>query len=165
MILTSSPSPLWGISANIIPMGSWEALAFLASGSFWLLPPLPHPPFLHSSVQFPDPLYISISSHSWFCPFPLPLLSSSRPSHPLIPLIILFPHLSRTEASTLWSSFLLNFIWFVSYIVGIPSFLPNIHLLVSTFHVRSFMIGLPHSGWYFLDPSICSQISWSHCFW
>jgi hypothetical protein len=52
-------STLWGISANVIPVGSWEALAFLASGTFWLLPPVPHPPLLYTSVQFPDPLYIS----------------------------------------------------------------------------------------------------------
>ena len=31
---TGFPSPLWGISANVIPLGFWEALAFLASGTF-----------------------------------------------------------------------------------------------------------------------------------
>jgi hypothetical protein len=46
-------------------------------------------------------------------------------------MIILFPHLSGTEASTLWPSFLLSFIWSVSYIVGILSFWANIHLSVS----------------------------------
>jgi hypothetical protein len=35
-------------------------------------------------------------------------------------LIILFPLLSWTEASTLWSSFLLSFMWSMSCIVGIP---------------------------------------------
>jgi hypothetical protein len=39
-------------------------------------------------------------------------------------MIILFPLLSRIEASTLWSSFLLNFIWVC--IVGILSFWANI---------------------------------------
>jgi hypothetical protein len=68
----------------------------------------------------------------------------------------LFPLLSRTEASTLWSSFFLNFIWSISCIVGIPSFLPNIHLSVSTYHLYSFVA---HSG-YFLVPSISLWISW-----
>ena len=45
-------------------------------------PPVPHPPLLYISVQFPDPLYISsISSHTLFCsPFPLP------PSFFIVPL-------------------------------------------------------------------------------
>jgi hypothetical protein len=38
---------------------------FLASRTFWLLPPVPHPPLLHTSVQFPDHLHISyIFSHT-----------------------------------------------------------------------------------------------------
>ena len=63
-----------GYSANVIPVGSWEALAFLVSRTFWLLPPVPHPPLLHTSAQFPDLLHISsISSNTRFCPsFPLP---------------------------------------------------------------------------------------------
>ena len=40
---------LQGISAIVISTGSLEALAFLASGSFWFLPPVPHPPLLHTS--------------------------------------------------------------------------------------------------------------------
>ena len=54
--------------------------------------------------------------------------------------------LRRTEASTLWSSFLLSFIWSVSCIVGIPSFCSIIHLSVSTYHLCSFVTNLPHSG-------------------
>jgi hypothetical protein len=42
-----SPLPLWGISANVIPVGSWEALLFLASGTFWLPLPGPHPIATH----------------------------------------------------------------------------------------------------------------------
>jgi hypothetical protein len=79
-------------------------------------------------------------------------------------MIILFPFLSRTEASTLWSSFFLSFITSVSYIVGIAHLLPNIYLSVKTYYVCSFVNGLPHSRWYFLVPSICLWISWSHCF-
>jgi hypothetical protein len=44
------------------------------------------------------------------------------------------------------------------------SFLPNIHLSVSTYHVCSFMTRLPHSGWYLLVSSICLRISWSYYF-
>ena len=40
---------------------------------------------------------------------------------------ILFPLLRRTEASTLWSSFFLSFMWFVNCILSIPSFWANIH--------------------------------------
>jgi hypothetical protein len=47
-------SPLLGTSANIIPIGSWEPLSFLASGTFWWLSPVPHPPLLHTSDQFPE---------------------------------------------------------------------------------------------------------------
>ena len=37
--------PLCGsILANAILLESWEALAFLASGTFCFLPPVPHPP-------------------------------------------------------------------------------------------------------------------------
>jgi hypothetical protein len=40
--------------------------------------------------------------------------------------------LSKIEAPSLWSSFLLSFIWFVSCILGILSLWANIHLLVRT---------------------------------
>jgi hypothetical protein len=35
------------------------------------------------------------------------------------------------------------------------SFWVSIHLLVSKYHVCSFVSGLPYSWWYFLIPSIC----------
>ena len=70
------------------------------------------------------------------------------------PMSILFPLLRGTEAYTLWSSFILSFMWSENCILGIPSFWANIHLPVSAYHVCSFVIGLPHSG-YFLVSSIC----------
>ena len=70
---------------------------------------------------------------------PPPFLSS--PSHPLLPVSILFPLLRRTKASTFWSSFFLSFIWSVHYIMGIPSFWANIDYSVSTYYVRSFVTG------------------------
>jgi hypothetical protein len=90
------------------------------------------------------------------------LLKSLLPS--LLHLIILFPLLRRTEASALCFSFLLNFMWSLSCIVGILCSLPNIYLSVSTNHVSSFMTELPHLGRYFQVPSICLWISWNHCF-
>ena len=58
---------------------------------------------------------------------------------------VLFPILRRGKVSTLCSSFL-SFMCFTNCILGILSFWANIHLSVSTYHVRSFVIGLPHSG-------------------
>jgi hypothetical protein len=99
----------------------------------------PSPPIPHPVPLFP----------------PLPLFFLPSPSHPLPPMVILCPLLGRTEASTLWSSFFLSFIWSVSCIMGIPSFLSKIHLSVSTYHMCSFESRLPHSGWYFQVPYIC----------
>jgi hypothetical protein len=64
--------------------------------------------------------------------------------------IILFSLLSRTEAPTLWSCFFLSFIWSVSNIVDILSFLANIHLLVCTYHVCSYTTEIfkPKLKWY-----------------
>jgi hypothetical protein len=38
-------------------------------------------------------------------------------------------------------------------------FWANIHLSENSYHVCSFVIGLPHSGWYPPDPFICLRIS------
>jgi len=157
--------PLSGdISGNVILLGSWEVLDFLQSGTFWLLSPVPHcyttlltfltlctsPPFLipHSAPPFPLLILYFIPS----------------PSHPLLLLIISFPLLRRTEAYTLWYSFFLDFMWSVSFIMGIQCSLTNLQLSVSTYHVCSLVTELPHLGWFFLDPFICLWISWSHCF-
>ena len=105
--------PLCGsILANAILLESWEALAFLASGTFCFLPPVPHPPVaIH-------PCSMSLPSEQLSCLLPFlilplffapPLLFFTIPSHHLRPLIILFPVLIRMEASTLWSYFLLKF--------------------------------------------------------
>jgi hypothetical protein len=94
--------------------------------------PVPHPPLLHTSAYFPDPLYISsTSSHTWFFSSfsPHHLLFLPNPSYLLLPLLMLFPLLNRTETSTLWPSFLLSFMWSMSCIMGIPSQPPNLHCL------------------------------------
>jgi hypothetical protein len=72
---------------------------------------------------------------------------------------ILFPLLRRIKVSTLWSSFFLSFMGSANCILGILGFWANIHLSVSTYHVYSFVIGLPHSRRYPPDPSICLRIS------
>ena len=59
---------------------------------------------------------------------------------------------------------LLELHWSVSCTLGILSFWANLHLSVSVYHVSSFVVGLPPSGWYFLVLSICLSISWIHCF-
>ena len=58
---------------------------------------------------------------------------------------ILFPILRRNEVFSLQSSFLI-FMCFTNCILGILSFWANVHLSVSTYHLNSFVIGLPHSG-------------------
>ena len=77
---------------------------------------------------------------------------------------ILFLILIRIKVSTLWSSFFLSFVCFAICILGIPRFCANIPLWASTCHMCSFVIGLPYSGWYPTDPSICLKISWIHSF-
>jgi len=75
----------------------------------------------------------------------------------IFPPVFLFPLLRRTEASTLWSFFFLSFMWSVNCILDFPSFWA-MHLSMSVYHVCSFVIGLPHSGWYFVVPSICLSL-------
>ena len=105
--------PLCGsILANAILLESWEALAFLASGTFCFLPPVPHPPVaIH-------PCSMSLPSEQLSCllPFlilplffapPSSLLHNSLPSSTSLDYFV--PRLIRMEASTLWSYFLLKF--------------------------------------------------------
>jgi hypothetical protein len=71
-----------------------------------------------------------------------PLLNTLSP-YLLLYFVLL---LRRTKAPTLWSSFLLSFMWPMNCILGIWNFWANIHLSVSVYHVCSFVNGLPHSG-------------------
>ena len=59
-----------------------------------------------------------------------------------------------------WESFDMLLVCWVFRVSG----LVNIHLSVIAFHVYSFVIGLPHLGWYFPVSTICLKISWIHCF-
>jgi hypothetical protein len=75
----------------------------------------PMPPLLHTSVQFHDPLCITLHLLPYLIlppfvssPPPLFLLSTSNP---LTHMIILSPLLNRTEASILWFYYLLSMIF------------------------------------------------------
>jgi hypothetical protein len=140
--------PLCGVLKLILsPLGPMSLLLSWHLGLSGCYPQSPPPHcyitlfnFLTLYTSFPSPPIPILPLFS-----PPPLLFLPSPSQPLLPLIILIPLLSRTEASTLWFSFLLSFMWSVSCIMGIPQSLPNIHLSVSTYHVCSFMTELPHS--------------------
>jgi hypothetical protein len=54
---------------------------------------------------------------------------------------ILYPILRRNEVSTRWSSFFLIFLCFANCILGILSFLANIHLSVSTYLMTILWLG------------------------
>ena len=153
------------ISAKIILIRFWKAHIFLVFGTLQWLYPVSHPPATFF-FQFSNPLYLfNIFFSSWYCyPYFLPLLCFSP-----VPLSLHLPGPSSSPLMQDWSVHILvflplKFIWSVCCIMGIVSFWANIHVLVSTYHVCSFVTGLPHSGWYFLVLPICLQISWSHCF-
>jgi hypothetical protein len=74
---------------------------------------------------------------------------------------ILFTILRRNEVFMHWSSFLI-FLCIANCILGILGFWDNIHLPVSAYQVTSFVIGLPHSGWYPPITSISMFIASSH---
>jgi len=119
------------------------------------------------SPHFPLPEAAYFQSFSWpsgllSCPLPTYLILFSSPIQvplSLPPMIIFFPLLSEIEASSLGPSCLLHFLLSVGCILGVLYFLVNIHLSVSTYHACPFGSELPHSGRYFLVPSICLQNS------
>ena len=134
MVLTGSPSPLWCISANVIPMGSWESLAFLAYGTF-----------LVAILSSPSPIAIHLCSiflTSTLLLHFLPYLSLALLSPPPPPLFLPSPstlHLPWLYCFSFYvglkhpffcccsSSFPVSFMWPMSCIVQIPHFLPNNH--------------------------------------
>ena len=134
-------SPMCGISDNVIPIGSWEVLAFLAFGTFWLLFQIPilHC-YTHCSISWPSVHLFHLIPYlilPFFSPCSLEFFSSI--SHPLLTLIVLFRFLIEQKHSLFglpfsWAS------WSLSYIVGIPHSLPNIHLSVRKYHVYSFVV-------------------------
>jgi hypothetical protein len=76
-----------------------------------------------------------------------------------------FVHHSKNDQSIHTLVFLLlEFHVFCKLYLGYSKFWVNICLLVSAYHVCSFVIGFPHSGWYPPDACICLRISWICCF-
>jgi hypothetical protein len=125
---------------------------------------------MFSTFQVPPQLY-PIRSPCFYEGYPhrslwktFPSVSAPHFVSVFPPVNILLPLQRWTEASTLWSSFFLSFIWSLNCILGITRFRANLHLSMSAYHLCSFVIWLPHSGWYFLVLFICLGISWSHCF-
>jgi hypothetical protein len=113
-----------------------------------------------ASVIFPYPIpdKIPLLSHP---------LSLSLPPSPLV--IAFFSLPSGTEVSLLGHFSLLSFfssvycIFWILYfyyfllVLLLLLFIASIHLLVSSHHTCPFGSELPHSGWYFLVPSIFLQ--------
>ena len=134
-LLSVSISLLLGILANAIPIVSLNLshtwYLGLSGGS-----PRSPPPLLLISFCSPGPLDFYLS-------FPIP--------GPAIHFFLPIP-----SPFQVFPSFLLSFIWSLSYIMGSLSFWTNIHLLVSTYHVCPLGFGLPHLG-YFIVLSICLQ--------
>jgi hypothetical protein len=147
MVSTGSISPLLGISANVIPHWVLGASCFPSIWDFLVATLVPHPSHCYRPLfNFMTLCTLPLSPPTPDSVTPFPSLSLLGPSLPLPLVIILFPLLRKTEAPTLWSSFFLSFLWSVSCIMGILSFFPKIRLPVSTYHVCSFVTGLPHSG-------------------
>ena len=137
------------ITAKVSPIGFWEFYVSLEYGAI----PSSYLQFLISpatyfysttcpSVPFSCLLQILVliplfPLPPFFLPCPLPLLS---------PTIILFTTQCRTEASISGFPSFYTQVWSVGCIIGIVSFWVSIHLLVNTYHVCSFVSGLPHSG-------------------
>ena len=87
IVSTGSLSSLFGVSANVIPVESWEPLAFLASGTFWWLTQILHPPLFYTSIQF------TLSS--------LPLLHPCYLPHLILPPLL--PSFSSLHQDIPWS--------------------------------------------------------------
>ena len=85
--------------------------------------------------------------HLIFSPSSLPPRSSLLPPA----MVILIAPQGRNEVAMPWAPFLIISTMSVGCIMDIVNFRANIHLSVNTYHVCSFVSGLPQSGWYFLD--------------
>jgi hypothetical protein len=91
------------VSAIVIPVRSWEALAFLASGTCWWLPPVPQPPFY-------TPLFKFLTLHVWY---------TSSVYHPNLLSYLILPPFSLSPLPILndefwsWYFFLLNIQYYI----------------------------------------------------
>jgi len=166
-VLLSDGSPAWLQKSVHIPQVSAEVT---------LIKSLEHPPgsclrFLESPRDVPYPYTSLISILSLL--FSLHLIHPAQ--FPTFHSLIQFPpymklwdlcYSSSEKSSTIlpWPPpCYFDFLSSVECSVGILNFMANIHLYVSTNNACPFEWGLPHSGWYFLIPSICLQNSWCPC--
>jgi hypothetical protein len=127
-----------------------------------------HHRFLASTTEIPTRLLpqssdfrlFSWSSGHFYCLFTHMILNLQLPSPYILPHTFPFLHLPPMtifiplQVSLLGLSFLFNLFGCVEHSMGTLFFMANIHLYVSTFLIFIFESGLPHSGWYFLVPSI-----------
>lgn len=154
------------MSSTLVPGSLLHPWHLEFSSGFQVSSPTTHTHcYLFLFIHSPGPLdFFPFSCQNWSC---CPIFFSSSPPLPT-PLSFACDYFvassCRIDSSTLESSFFESSIWFVGYRVDILSFWANIHLSVNTYHLCSFVSGLPHLGWYFLVPFICLWISWSHCF-
>jgi hypothetical protein len=89
-----------------------------------------------------------------------PALSTFPPRSlpPIAPVIASFFLPSEDWGILTWALQLIELFEFCGlHLVCSILFSPNIHLLVSTYYACLIGSELPHSGWYFLVPSICLQ--------
>jgi hypothetical protein len=77
---------------------------------------------------------------------------------------VLYSPSKEDRTPTLWSSFILSFMWSMDCILGIWRFWANIHLSVSAYHVCSFVIGLSHSYSYSIIFLGNEERLWSYGF-
>jgi hypothetical protein len=141
VVSTSSLSPLLDISSKVPPSESWESLTSQVSDTLVHSGGSPHllSPEVVYFYSFCWPLGLHSWSSQYLVMFPLPFTVPSPtkipPSLPLPSFFFSFP--SGIEASSLGPFGLLTFLSSVDCVLGIPCFLANIHLLVSTYHAYS----------------------------
>ena len=122
----------WMWSLQVLSPCCWVFLLMsspLGPGSLlhlWFLglsngPPTPTPTYFYS-FSWPSGLLSCLLPYLILPPFSPPSLFQPGSSLPLPSMIILFTILSGIEASTLWSFFLLKFIWPLRCFMGILSF-------------------------------------------
>jgi len=167
----SSLSLLSGIWSKVPPFEFWESLNSQVSGAFWGEDP-------QTSYILRLPVSILSAGPQGFNPFPSCITRSGSPLLPTPSHQVHFPsqvpHLLSTCDCFLlspkwdwdiltWVLPLVDFsefcVLYLGYSVMMLLLLTNINLLVSTYHTCPFGSELPHSGWYFLVPSICLQNS------
>jgi hypothetical protein len=174
-----------GFESNVLWMG-WYPLGSLTGYKkylHWLLEAFSPISSLRNCLEIPAILSTlateDFHSFSWHNVSLSPISSYTWSCSPIV-----FPHPSPFQVSaSLCSPWLFCFFFYVEFkhphlflssclislcpwgcIMGILYFMANSHLSVITYHTCHFRSGLPHSGWYFLVPSICPQNSWWPCF-